>query len=390
MNIQDYNKRIKICPCNDLNKFIAHVHSTINCLSSPSFAFSNYFKICDGSKDMSGIKNLILAITLVSATGLFMVFLMTYQARAGNVIRIAHDSKESSPLHRALLLFEQQVETDSQGEIVVEIYPARQVGGVRETTELVQQGNLQMTVGASVLLTSIVPEFNVLDMFYLFRDVEHAHRALDSDEIGGLLLKAMENKGFHGLGFMEVGFRSITSNKRSINTFADLNGLKIRAASNPAQIEAWKSVGTAPTPLSWGEIFTSLQQGLINTQESSIYSIYAERFYEAQKYLSLTDHIYTNYVWFVNKVFWDGLNDQQQAIIIRASKSTITKQRILAAELNSQIIGVLEENGMRINVVDAGVRAEMKLSMNTAVYDVLRNKTGPKLFDDIFLRINEM
>ncbi len=390
MNIQDNNKRIKIRPSRVLNNIIAQVHRTISCLSRPSLAFSNYYKIYDGSKNMSGIKNLILAITLVTVTGLFMVLLMTYQARASNVIRIAHDSKESSPLHRALLLFEQQVETDSQGEIVVEIYPARQVGGVRETTELVQQGNLQMTVGASVLLTSIVPEFNVLDMFYLFRDVEHAHRALDSDAIGGLLLKAMENKGFHGLGFMEVGFRSITSNKRSINTFTDLNGLKIRAASNPAQIEAWKSVGAAPTPLSWGEIFTSLQQGLINTQESSIYSIYAERFYEAQEYLSLTDHIYTNYVWFVNKVFWDGLNDQQQAIINRASESAIAKQRILAAELNSQIIGVLEEHGMRINVVDAGVRAEMKLSMNTAVYDALRNKTGPKLFDDIILRINEM
>ncbi len=295
MNIQDNNKRIKIRPCRVLNNIIAQVHRTISCLSRPSLAFSNYYKIYDGSKDMSGIKNLILAITLVTVTGLFTVFLMTYQARASNVIRIAHDSKESSPLHRALMLFEQQVETDSHGEIVVEIYPARQVGGVRETTELVQQGNLQMTVGASVLLTSIVPEFNVLDMFYLFRDVEHAHSALDSDAIGGLLLKAMENKGFHGLGFMEVGFRSITSNKRSIKTFADLNGLKIRAASNPAQIEAWKSVGTAPTPLSWGEIFTSLQQGLINTQESSIYSIYADRSVHPRRLYSQTKHNWYKY-----------------------------------------------------------------------------------------------
>ncbi len=139
---------------------------------------------------MSGIKNLMLAITLVAVTGLLIGYLITFQSRASNVIRFAHDSKENSPLHQALLLFEQQVETASRGEIKVEIYPARQVGGVRETTELVQQGNLQMTVGASVLLTSIVPEFNVLDMFYLFRDVEHAHRAMDSDAVGGLLLKA--------------------------------------------------------------------------------------------------------------------------------------------------------------------------------------------------------
>lgn len=327
--------------------------------------------------------NLFVAVVLVGAPGLLLGYLSTIYSDAGNVIRIGHDSNVTSPLHKAMLLFEQQVENESNGAIRVEIYPARQLGEVRETTELVRQGNLQMTVGASVLLTSIVPEFNVLDMFYLFRDVRHAHEALDSDAVGGVLLEAMTSKGFHGLGFMEVGFRSITSNKRPIHTLADLDGLKIRAAGNPTQIKAWKSVGTAPTPLAWGEIFTSLQQGLINTQESAIYSIYAERFYEAQSYLSLTEHIYTNYVWFANESFWNQLSETHRTIVSRAASDAIAEQRLLAAKQNREIIAELENNGMQVNRVDDAVRAMMKANMNGAVQDILRTKTGPATFDAI-------
>ena len=311
-------------------------------------------------------------------------------ANAETIIRLAHDSNETSPVHKAMVYFKDQIEERSEGDMIVEIYPARQLGGVRETTELVQQGNLQMTFGASVLLAPFVPEFNVLDIFYLFRDTDHAHRALDNPHIGNPLLQAMETKGFHGLGFMESGFRSITTNKHPINTMNDLKGLKIRAASNPTQIAAWEAVGTAPTPLSWGEIFTSLQQGLIDTQESAIYSVYAERFYEAQKYLSLTNHIYTNYVLFMNKPFWDELSADQKKLINIVSAETIIKQRILAEEQNKSVIKELIEKGMIVNKVPQAVQEQMKEKMNAAVYDELRKKTGPKLFDDIIIKINEL
>ncbi|MEZ9231299.1 TRAP transporter substrate-binding protein [Vibrio amylolyticus] len=325
--------------------------------------------------------------TSITALSLTLSSMNTF---ANNVIRLAHDSQETSPVHKAMLHFEKELESRSNGELEVEIYPARQLGDVRETTELVQQGNLQMTFGASVLLSPYVPEFNVLDVFYLFEDAAQAHKALDSDNIGKPLLTSMESKGFHGLGFMEVGFRSITNNKQPINSIEDLNGLKIRSASNPTQISAWKSVGTAPTPLSWGEIFTSLQQGLINSQESAIYSIYAERFYEAQEYLSLTNHIYTNYVLFMNKEFWDSLPSDQQALINEVSQETITKQRELAAKQNHEVIKELEAKGMTVNVVPTDVRAQMKEKMNAAVYEELRRKTGEELFDSVITEIEQL
>ncbi|CAH6972875.1 TRAP-type C4-dicarboxylate transport system, periplasmic component [Vibrio chagasii] len=325
--------------------------------------------------------------TSITALGLTLSSMNTF---ASNVIRLAHDSQETSPVHKAMLHFEKELESRSNGELEVEIYPARQLGDVRETTELVQQGNLQMTFGASVLLSPYVPEFNVLDVFYLFEDETQAHKALDSDKIGKPLLNSMESKGFHGLGFMEVGFRSITNNKQPINSIEDLNSLKIRSASNPTQISAWKSVGTAPTPLSWGEIFTSLQQGLINSQESAVYSIYAERFYEAQEYLSLTNHIYTNYVLFMNKEFWDSLPSDQQALINEVSQETIAVQRDLAAKQNQEVIKELEAKGMTVNVVPTDVRAQMKEKMNAAVYQELRSKTGEALFDSVITEIEQL
>lgn len=153
--------------------------------------------------------------TSITALGLTLSSMNTF---ASNVIRLAHDSQETSPVHKAMLHFEKELESRSNGELEVEIYPARQLGDVRETTELVQQGNLQMTFGASVLLSPYVPEFNVLDVFYLFEDEAQAHKALDSDKIGKPLLNSMESKGFHGLGFMEVGFPAspITSNRLTV------------------------------------------------------------------------------------------------------------------------------------------------------------------------------
>ncbi|WP_339386581.1 TRAP transporter substrate-binding protein [Vibrio caribbeanicus] len=326
-------------------------------------------------------------IASITALGFALSSMNTF---ASNVIRLAHDSQETSPVHKAMLYFEKEIEARSNGKLEVEIYPARQLGDVRETTELVQQGNLQMTFGASVLLSPYVPEFNVLDLFYLFDNREQAHKALDSEKIGKPLLNAMNSKGFHGLGFMELGFRSITNNKRPINSLDDLKGLKIRSASNPTQISAWKSVGTAPTPLSWGEIFTSLQQGLINAQESSIYSIFAERFYEAQKYLSLTNHMYSNYVLFMNKEFWDSLPAEQQALISEVSKSTIAKQREFAGEQNQNVIKDLKSKGMMVNVVPDEVRSIMKAEMNGAIYQDLRSKTGEALFDKVVAEIERL
>lgn len=339
---------------------------------------------------MKGFKNFLASFCFVLIVSTAIVYSSTWQHNDQTIIRIGHDSKVSSPIHQAMLMFKTEVEKTSVGNISVEIYPGQQLGNVRETTELVQQGNLQMTVGASVLLTSIVPEFNVLDLFYLFEDLQHAHRSLDHQDVGGQLLEAMENKGFYGLGFMEAGFRSLTTNVGAVNSLNDLDPLTIRSASNPTQIDAWQSVDVSPIPLSFGEIFTSLQQGLINGQESTLYSIFAERFYEAQTHLSLSEHIYTNYVWYINLDFWNNLTSKQQKIIKDVSSKTIKFQRELADKQNTDIIAILEQKGMKINSVPPEVRTQMGQLMNNAIIDEIRKRTTPELFDNLTNKIKKM
>ena len=339
---------------------------------------------------MKGTASLALAALIVATVAATISQCAAQFEPDGTVIRIGHDSKESSPLHQAMLVFAKEVHTRSNSSISVEIFAARQLGDVSETTEMVQQGNLQMTVGASVLLTSIVPEFNVLDMFYLFDDERHAHAALDHKLVGGRLLDAMQRKGFHGVGFMEVGFRNVTSSKRPIERLDDLVGLRIRSAANPTQISAWEAVGAAPVPLSWGEIFTSLQQGLIDSQESAVYSIFAERFFEVQRYLSLTGHMYTNYVWFANQEFWKSLNDDERAIIEDAALIAIGEQRRLSANQNSQILGVLQGSGVRVNAVSEIEKGKIGRRMNQAVFDEIRRRSGAQLFDTLLFEIKKL
>ncbi|WP_085342580.1 TRAP transporter substrate-binding protein [Vibrio sp. ArtGut-C1] len=298
---------------------------------------------------------------------------------AETTIRIAHDSQPGSPLFVAFEAFEQDLETRSNGDIQVEIYGAGQLGGVRETTEMVQANNLQMTTAASVLLSPIIPQFNVLDTFYMFEDRAHAHRVLDSDA-GQALLSSMDEKGFKGLGYLELGFRSFTNNEKPLKNLEDFKNLKIRSAANPSQIQAWRSAGLSPMPLAWGEIYTSLQQGLIGGQESAIDSIYTQRFYEVQKYLSLTEHMYSNHVLFTNTEFWEQLSDSDKALVEQSIETFIANQRTLAEEQNQATLATLKDAGVNVNSVPTEAREQLKQALNSAVMEEIKAKTGDELY----------
>ncbi|MGQ7249187.1 TRAP transporter substrate-binding protein [Halomonas sp. V046] len=298
---------------------------------------------------------------------------------ADTVVRIGHATPESSPIHQALVQFKEVVEERSQGEVEVELYPGGQIGSVNEMTELVGSGNLQMTMGASVLLTSIVPELSVLDQFYLFDDEAQARRTLDG-EGGALLFDAMQRKGLHGVGFLENGMRHFSTSTKPLETFADFDGLRMRSAANPTQITAWESIGAAPMPLDWGEIYTSLQQGLIDGQESALSSIHIERFFEAQDYVSLTGHIYTAEVWFANQDFWEGLDDPTRTLLREAAKETVDLQRSLADASNRETVALLEAEGLTFNEVDQAVKDQLGDTLNEATKDDIVTRAGEDFY----------
>ena len=308
--------------------------------------------------------------------------------QGSKVLRIAHDSQENTALHQAYLYFQELVEADEElANIEVEIFPAGQLGSANEMFDTVQQGNLEMTSPATVLLSNSIPEFNVLDIFYLFDSVEHAHRFYDGP--GGMrLLEAFDDVGLHGMGFGEVGMRNFSNSREPIESLESLEGLKVRGY-NPIQIAAWQAAGAAPIPMNWGEVFTSLQQGLLDGQESAVGSMYTARFFEAQDYISLTEHVYTNYVYVMNKGFWDSLNDMEQNALDAAVKQMIVRQRELAEQFSGDYLQLMVDAGVKVNTVSAQFKEELRRALNEPNYDTMRDLTGPELFDSILEEVEK-
>ncbi|WP_198947062.1 TRAP transporter substrate-binding protein [Marispirochaeta aestuarii] len=301
------------------------------------------------------------------------------------VIKLGHDNNVQTPGHKAFLEFKKIVEEESQGQIEVQVFPGGQLGSVQDMFEQARRGDIQMSVTATTLFTQTIPEFAIWDSFYMFDDATHAHRVLDG-KAGIELMKPLESMNLVGLGYMEIGFRNFSNRKNPIMKPEDVKGLKIRGWG-PIQIAAWESVGCVLTSLSWSEVFTSLQQNLIDGQECATSSFYYAKFYEAQKYWSLTKHVYTNWLWYANKDFMDGLSAEHRSLIEEAAKKTIRLDRELIAASEKEILDKLPGLGIEVNEVPLEARRAMGEIMNGAVKNQIVEKCGIDIYNFVMAEI---
>ncbi|WP_138307707.1 MULTISPECIES: TRAP transporter substrate-binding protein [unclassified Clostridium] len=287
-------------------------------------------------------------------------------------IRIAHDNNVNTPLHKAFLEFKDLVETGSQGRMEVVIFPGGQMGSVQDTFEQCRRGDIEMSGSTTSNFTRAMPEFAVWESFYMFDDTAHAKRVFES-EAGRKMMEPLKRMNLTGIGYMELGFRNFSNSKHPIQTEEDLKGLKIRGY-NPLQIKAWESVGVNTTSVSWNELFTSLQQRLIDGQECATNSFYTEKFYEAQKYWSLTRHVFTNFLWYASSDFMDSLSESDQAFIMKCAQEAIDYNWELADLSEAEILRELEEEGFPVNEVDISVRRRLGEKINAVIReDIIAN-----------------
>jgi tripartite ATP-independent transporter DctP family solute receptor len=247
-------------------------------------------------------------------------------------------------------------------------------------TDLVQSGNITMTTGASVHLSAAVDELAVLDQFLLFESETEARSLLDG-AAGDAIAAAMEERGLKNMGFMELGFRSFTNSRAPLDSYESFEGLRMRSADNPIAIAAWRSVGAVPVPLAWGEIYSSLQQGLIDGQESAPSSMIVERFFEVQDYVSLTGHIYWPELWMADLAWFEGLTPEQQALVEEVAAETVALQRDLTAEANAATIDELREAGLQVNELPAEDKARLGATMNAAIEADIRERVGDDFYE---------
>lgn len=303
-------------------------------------------------------------------------------AQAEYTIRVAHVLQQDHPTNTTLEeVFKKEVEEKSGGRIKVEVYPNGQLGADRATVEALTLGTLEMCVPGGTILSGFVEDFMVFDLPFLFSSKEQAFAAFDG-EVGDILNAKLEEKGIVNLGFGENGYRHITNNTKPITTPADLNGVKIRTMENPIHMASFKAFGANPTPISFNELFTALQQGTVDAQENPVSIIYTSKFYEVQKYLSLTGHVYTNCPYLISKSFLESMPEDLQQIVREAAKDTLVEQRKELGAKESETIEQLKASGMEVNELTAEQKQAF-VDAAQSVYSDFRAKYGSELLDKI-------
>lgn len=302
------------------------------------------------------------------------------KAKAKTTIRIAHIEAEDRSTHKALLKFKEYVEKESGGRLDIKILPNGQFGGDKASIEGVELGTIHMALPAVSVLTSYDERFGLLDMPFLFKSEKAIFDSLDN-EIGTIYNQILDSKGFHNLGYNYNGPRSISNNTRPINDPDDLKGLRIRVMENPVFIDMFHALGANPTPMAFGEIFTGLQQGTVSGQENAPSLTYASRFYEVQKYYSLTSHTYSMMALLMNKKHFNKLPADIQKILQDGADIWLIKyQRDLESKETADYVTLLGEKGMQINDITPENRARF-IEAVKPVYAKNEPKIGKDLFD---------
>jgi len=206
------------------------------------------------------------------------------------VIKLGHIADPSHPYAKGAEHFAQLVAEKSGGSIEVKVFPSSQLGGQKELIEGLVYGTVDMALVGTAVLGQFQPQVSVFDLPFLFKDREYAYKSLDS--VGMDIGKELEKNGIKLLGYMENGIRHLTNDIHEVVTPADMKGLKIRVMTNQIYIAMMKSLGASPTPMAFGELYSAMQQGVVDGQENPSAHIWTKRFFEVQKYASLTAHAY--------------------------------------------------------------------------------------------------
>ncbi|WP_235776310.1 TRAP transporter substrate-binding protein [Robertmurraya massiliosenegalensis] len=272
-----------------------------------------------------------------------------------------------------------KLEEESDGKFKVDLNVAGELGEDREIIEAMQMGEVQLASPSPAALGGFNKSVAILDMPFLFPDRETAYRVLDG-EPGQMILTNLEDSGFKGLGYFENGFRNVSNNVKPIKTIEDIKGLSIRTMQNQTHIEAWKLLGANPTPMAFGELYTALQQGTVDGQENPFGLIVANKFYEVQKYLTVTNHVYAPNVIITNKNFFDGLPEDLQEVFTSVVKEAIEYNRQLAQEEEKTAREALEAEGMEVYEFSTDDLKQMQQIVEP-VYDQFKDDIGAEVVD---------
>lgn len=281
-------------------------------------------------------------------------------------LKLAHGLNTKHPVHLALEYMGARLQAISGGTMALDIYPSGQLGSERELIELLQIGSLAMTKVSSSPMEGFVPAMKIFSMPYVFRDDAHFWAVLEGD-IGQELLQAGQSVRLRGLAYFDAGSRNFYTVDRPVNTPDDLTGLKIRVQLSPTAMTMVKALGGAPTPISWGELYTALQQGVVDGAENNPPSFVSSKHYEVAKYFTLDEHTRVPDIILMSDYVWRQLTAQQQQWLTQAMAESVVYQRKIWQEATEAALATAKASGVEIIYPDKTQFQQRVTAMHAAL-----------------------
>ncbi|WP_319481551.1 TRAP transporter substrate-binding protein [uncultured Draconibacterium sp.] len=311
-----------------------------------------------------------------------LVFMVVFllgcaEVKEHKVLKLAHGLDPTHPVHKGMEFMAERLAEKSGGKLTIDIYPSGQLGSEQQCVELLQIGSLAITKVSAAVMESFTPKFKALGLPYVFRSKEHSFKVFDG-EIGKELLLGTEEFWIRGLCFYDAGFRSFYTIDKPINTPDDLKGMKIRVMKSQTAMEMVRALGGSPTPISWGELYTALQSGVVDGAENNEPSLYTSHHYEVCKQYSLDEHTCVPDVLIISTKVWNTLSEQEQKWLQEAADESVPVERKYWAESVEESLRIVQENGVQINYPDKELFAKKvaplldKYRQDEVLGDILR------------------
>lgn len=317
-----------------------------------------------------------MVIFKLFALGLLLVSCKSID-KDGVVLKLSHAHDQNHPVHASMVYFASYLDSLSGGDIKVQIYPGAQLGKEREALELLQIGTLDITKVSAAMMENYIEDFEIFSYPYLFKDSEHFHRA-----VHGAVKDTMFNhvKGIKliGLTFLDAGSRNIYTAKQEVNTPNDLNGIKLRVMQSSTMIKMAKTIGASPTPIAMAELYTALQQGMVDGAENNLPTFYASRHFEVCEYFHFTEHVFVPDILVFSEYRWNRLSEKnKRQIEIAAEKMSFYHEKIWA-KAEQRALDEIKKEGINVIVPDKDKFIEASrsfyddLSPNNPIYEYVR------------------
>ena len=316
------------------------------------------------------------------------ISMMAMSANATKTMRVSIGVPESHFEYAGMKMFESYVEKATENSIDVKIFANNQLGTDQEALEGIKQNIIQMNLPDPAVLANIVKDFNILSLPFIFPSEEVANNVVDG-EWGKELSSKLESAGYVGLGYGNFGFRHVSNNIRPIKTVADLEGLKLRTMQNSSHLDAFRALGANPTPMAFSELFSSLQQGVVDGQENPYTNIYSQRLYEVQKYISNTGHVYSWVVFVVGQKFYNSLSTTEQKALNDGARIAINYMRESVHKQDKESLQKMIDAGLQYNELSQETKAEM-LKLVTPVVKKYADEINPQLYLDLTKAVDSL